>query len=300
MVSTLPDREPERELVRRLGRLELGRGPLSVERIAGGITNHNFVVRADEPTQRYVARLCELRPMLGIDRRNERLCQESASAWGVAPEVIHHEDGLLITRFLEGRTLTAADLREPEALDRLAALLRRLHGSWDELTGEILYFCPFQVIRTYARTARRLGAELPHDLDALLEDARRQSRRIAPFRPVLCHNDLLPANLIDDGDRLWLVNWEYAGIGHPLFDLANVSANAALSEEQQTRLLAAYRETASADPGDVADLRILKAASLLREALWGSIQSVVSDIEFDFRRYASENLATYQACRRGQ
>src|SRR5581483_3768020 len=100
-------------------------------------------------------------------------------------------------------------------------ILRRLHGAWDALAGEVLYFCPFQTVRTYAQTAARLGAGMPHDVAAILEDARGLSRRIAPFRPVLCHNDLLSANLIDDGRRLWLVDWEYAGIGHPLFDLAN-------------------------------------------------------------------------------
>ena len=84
MVSTLSDCEPER-ILRRLGRLELGRGPLSVEPISGGITNHNYVVRAEEPSRKYVARLCEPRPMLGIDRPNERACQEAASTWGVAP-----------------------------------------------------------------------------------------------------------------------------------------------------------------------------------------------------------------------
>src|SRR5438477_250803 len=123
---------------------------------------------------------------------------------------------------LEGLRLRR-DSRRPER-----RLLRRLHGAWDTLAGEVLFFCPCQAIRTYARSAARLGADLPADLDAMLEDARRLSRRIAPFRPVLCHNDLLPANLIEDGRRLWLVDWEYGGVGHPLFDLANASANAAM------------------------------------------------------------------------
>jgi thiamine kinase-like enzyme len=299
MVNTSPDCNPEQELIRRLRRLDPGRGPLDVERIGGGITNDNFVVRSGEPTRSDFARLSEPRPLLGIDRRNERACQEAASAWGLAPEVVYHEDGLLVTRFIEGRTLTAADLHEPAILDRLANRLRRLHGSWDELAGEILYFCPFQVIRSYAYTLRRLEAEIPDDLDAMLEGARRLSRRIAPFRPVLCHNDLLPANLIDDGHRLWLVDWEYAGVGHPLFDLANVSANAGLADDQEARLLSAYRETLEPDPRDLAELRIFKVASRLREALWGAIQSVTSDIDFDFRRYASENLAAYRSAVQG-
>src|SRR5207244_398033 len=95
--------------------------------------------------------------------------------------------------------------------------------------------------RTYARTARALGARLPGDIDDLLEDARRLSRRIAPFRPVLCHNDLLAANILDDGAQVWLVDWEYAGIGHPLFDLAGISANCALAENLEVALLDAYR-----------------------------------------------------------
>ncbi len=243
----------------------------------------------------YVARLCDELPLLGISRRNEVACQQAAAARGLAPEMVHHEPGLLVSRFVEGRTLAAADVREPALIARLAALLQRLHRSWDAPTGEVLYFCPFQVVRDYAQTAARLGAELPGDVDDLLEDARSLSRRIAPFRPVLCHNDLLPANLIDDGKRLWLVDWEYAGIGHPLFDLANLAANAALDDEPESALLAAYR--GQAEPRDLAELRTFRAVSLLREALWATIQTVDSDIDFDYRRYADEHLRAYRESR---
>ena len=145
------------KLLRCLRRLDFVKGPIEIEPIAGGITNHNFVVRVGG--EAYVARLCEERPLLGIDRRNEVVCQQAASERGLAPEVVHHEPGLLVSRFVEGRTLTAADVRQPQCLGRLAATLQRLHQSWDTLTGELLYFCPFQTVRTYARTAARLGAE---------------------------------------------------------------------------------------------------------------------------------------------
>jgi thiamine kinase-like enzyme len=288
---------PDRELMRRLRRLDCCRGVTAVEPISSGLTNHNYVVRAGADA--YVARLGPARPLLGIDRRNEVVCQQAAGSWGLAPEVVHHEDGLLITRFVNGRVLEPADVRAPELLERLAELLRHLHGAWDTLAGEVLYFCPFQTIRTYARSAAALAAELPADLGAMLEDARRLSRRIAPFRPVLCHNDLMPANLIDHGHRLWLVDWEYAGVGHPLFDLANASANAALDEDQDRALLAAYRQQADVVPGELAELKIFKAASLVREALWSTIQSVVSEIDFDYRRYADVNFEAYRrACSR--
>lgn len=265
------------------------KGPIAIESIPGGITNRNFVVRSGGEVS--VARLCEERPLLGIDRRNEVVCQQAAASWGLAPEVIHHESGLLVTRFVAGRTLTAADVREPEVLARLAALLRRLHGSWDALTGEVLSFCPFRAVRTYARSAARLGAERPVEIDDLLEDARRLSHRIAPFRPTLCHNDLLPANLIDEGRRLWLVDWEYAGVGHPLFDLANLAANAGLDDDQEADLLAAYR--GEVDPRERAEMRVFRAVSLLREALWATIQAVASDINFDYRRYATEHYRAF-------
>ncbi len=174
--------------------------------------------------------MCQSRSLLGIDRRNEVVCHDLASGLGIAPELIHHEEGLLVTRFIDGKTLGPVDVREARMLERLGSLLGKLHGAWDGLTGEILYFCPFQTVRTYAGTAVRLQATVPADLGGLLDDARQLSRRIAPFRPALCHNDLLPANLIDDGARLWLVDWEYAGAGHPLFDLANASANVGLAE----------------------------------------------------------------------
>ncbi len=284
---------PQRKLIRRLRTLDLGRGPFAVERIPGGISNHNFAVRVGGSA--YFARLCQERPLLGIDRRNEVVCQRAASARGLAPEVIHDEAGLLITSLVQGRTLAQDGVRDPAVIARLAALLGHLHAGWDILTGEILYFCPFQTIRTYASTALRLGAYLPGDIGALLEDTRGLARRIAPFRPVLCHNDLMPANLIDDGRRLWLVDWEYGGAGHPLFDLANASANAGFSDLDDQALLEANR--GRVDARDVSELRIFKAVSLLREALWSTIQTVTSDIAFDYRRYAIDNLQAYRDAR---
>jgi thiamine kinase-like enzyme len=283
----------DRSHVDRLHGLALWRRPISVEPLPGGITNYNYLVRdAGRP---FVARLCTERGLLGIDRRNEALCQRAAHACGIAPEVVYHAEGVLVSQFVPGRTLAPADVRDPAFLPRLAAVLRTLHDAWDQLTGEILYFSAFQAVRTYAKTALRLDARLPADIDELLEDARRLSRRIAPFVPVLCHNDLLASNILADDQRVWLVDWEYAGMGHPLFDLAGVAANCAFSESQEVALLAAYR--GSADERDLRDLRRLRVMSLLREALWAVIQAVASDIDFDYHRYADDNFAAYREAR---
>lgn len=279
------------ELIRAL---DFWKGPVAIEPLTGGITNHNYLVRAQESN--YVARICAERSLLGIDRRNEIRCQRHAACLGIAPPVAHEEAGILISEYLAARTMTPAAVRDVDWLARLAKTLGALHASWDQLTGEILYFCPFQTVRTYYRHARDLGADLPADVEALVTDARQLSRELAPFRPTLCHNDLLAANLLDDGAQIWIVDWEYAGIGHPWFDLASVSGNCGLSDNEELAFLTAYfgRPPTAATH---LQIRILRTVSLLREGLWALLQSVTADIDFDFRRYAAENLASYRRAR---
>lgn len=286
----------ERLHAQRLQALDFWTGPIELEPLTGGITNHNYRVRCGDRS--YVARLCVEREVLGIDRRNEVVCQRAAHACGVSPAVVHHEPGVLVSEHIDAKALIPADVRDPSRIPRLAPLLRSLHDGWDRLTGEILYFSAFQTVRTYALTAGSLGARLPDEIEDILDDSRRLARRIGPFVPVLCHNDLLAANILDDGRRAWLVDWEYAGIGHPLFDLANLSANAAFPDSLDEALLAAYRGEPSARARDLHELRLLKAMSLLREALWSLIQTVASDIAFDYHRYAEDNFQAYREARR--
>ncbi len=280
-------------LIDRLHALPFREGPLEVTPLAGGITNQNFLVR--DAGSRYVARVCRELPQLGIDRRNEAACQLAAARLGLGPEIVFREDGLMISRHLPGRTLSARDLRDQATITRVARLLRRLHDAEGTIVGHFLHFCPFQTIRTYAHTAEILKARLPTNLVGLLDDARSLAGRVGPFRPVLCHNDMLPANLLDDGDRLWLVDWEYAGMGHPLFDLASVSANAGFGEDEDFALLAAYRGEAL--ECDLGVLWIFRAASALREGLWALIQSVCSEIDFDYHGYARDSLEAYARAR---
>ena len=283
--------------IQRLQALDFWRDSITLESLPGGITNHNYLVRSGPES--FVARLCAERELLGIDRRNEVVCQRAAHACGVAPAVVHHENGVLVSEHIAVPTLTSAEVREPGFIPRIARVLRALHEGWDRLTGEMLYFSAFQTVRTYAHTARALNAALPDDIEDLLDDARCLARRIAPFVPVLCHNDMLAANILADDGRVWLVDWEYAGIGHPLFDLAGLSANCAFPESLERLLLASYRGTDAIDPQDLAEFGILKAMSLLREALWSVIQTVASDIEFDYEQYAADNFRAYRAARRG-
>ncbi len=275
----------------RIRALPVWSGPVVVRPLDGGLTNRNYLV-ADGNDQ-FVARIGEEMFDLGIDRRNELQCHRAAEALGVAPPLIHGERGVLVSRFIPGRTLDAGGAREPGFAPRLARLLRQLHDGCDCVTGELLFFSPFQSCRTYVKTARRLGAALPPDIDLMLEALGRLSRRIGPYVPTLCHNDMLPANVLDDGDRVWIVDWEYAGMGHPLFDLAGVSANCGYSDADDALLLESYRGS-ELRPGDWNELRVFKAASLFRDALWGVLQTVASDLDFDFYDYARVHFEKFQ------
>ena len=268
--------------VQRIRDLPLWSGPITLERISGGITNRNYRVR--EGSRQFVARIGEELLVLGVDRRNERLCHQAAERLGVAPPIAYAANGVMVTHYIESRTLDPSSAREPGFAPRLAKLLKQLHDGWDGLEGELFFFSPFQVNRTYVTTSRKLGAELPHDIDWMLEATRDLSRTLAPYVPTLCHCDMLPANVLDDGNRVWIVDWEYAGMGHPLFDLAGFSINCHYTNDLEHEFLTAYRgefrET------DLRELHVLKIASLLRESLWAVVQTVASTLDFNYREYA--------------
>lgn len=274
----------------RIRALPIWSGAVELELLPGGITNRNFLVR--DAAGKFVARIGEELLVLGVDRRNELLCHRAAQDLGVAPAVKYAENGVLVSHYVESRTLDAASACEPGVAEKVAVVLRRLHEGWDRLIGELFFFSPFGANRTYVETSRRMGAELPEDIDGMLEATRKLSHAIAPYIPTLCHNDMLPANVLDDGERVWIVDWEYAGMGHPLFDLAGFSVNCGFTEEMDRAFLAHYR--GEFRPRDLRELRIYKVASLLREALWSVVQTVASDLDFDYREYARVHFEKFR------
>jgi thiamine kinase-like enzyme len=261
-----------------------GRGA-SFEVLGGGITNHNLKVVLDG--EAYVLRITGRdTDLLGIDRRTEHEATRAAAVVGVGPEVVAfvEPEGWLVTRFIEGWIPAPEELRRPASLRRVGETLRLVHAG-PSLPSR---FDSFRVVEDYLATALRRGAAAPADWDwaaaiaARVEDARRGS----PAAP--CHNDLLNANFIDDGERLRIVDWEYAGMGDPFFDLANFAINLELDAGQRREFLAAYRGELHED--DARALQLMRFMSDFREAMWGVVQSVVSALEFDFDGYAAEHF----------
>ena len=256
-----------------------------IEVLGGGITNRNFKVTL--PDGVYVLRIGgNDTELLGIDRRVEHEASLAAAAVGVGPEVVDfvEPEGYLVTRFIEGDVVTPAAIREPEAIRRIAQSLRAVHAG----PPIAARFDPFRVVEAYAATAATHGVTVPPSYErarataALVE----QARGPIPERP--CHNDLLTANFIDDGERIRIVDWEYAGMGDVFFDLANFAVNNGLAGDEVRELLRAYFGEARAE--DERTLTLMRFMSDFREAMWGVVQQALSDLDFDFRGYAAEHF----------
>ena len=257
----------------------------AIEVLGGGITNRNFKVSVDGDT--YVLRVGgKDTELLGIDRRAEHLASLAAAAVGVGPEVVAfiEPEGFLVTRYIEGDVVVPEAMREPEPLRRVAQALRAIHAG-PPIPAR---FDSFRVVEAYAATAAAHGVPVPPAFERAQATAAQIERARGPVPERPCHNDLLTANFIDDGSRIRIVDWEYAGMGDVYFDLANFAANNGLPAEETTELLRAYFGTVTAEHQRV--LTLMRFMSDFREAMWGVVQQALSDLEFDFRSYASRHF----------
>jgi thiamine kinase-like enzyme len=262
----------------------------AVERLGGGLTNHNFKVTVDGAV--FVVRVGgKDTELLGIDRRAEYGAALAAAEIGVGPEVVAflEPESCLVTRFVDGRPIALETMRAPETIGRAGQTLRRIHDG-PAVPGR---FDSFRVVEAYRDTVHARGRAVPaaHDRAKAISDRIEQALGPRPERP--CHNDLLNANFLDDGERIRIVDWEYAGMGDPFFDLANFSVNHELAEADDRALLAAYAGRA-ADAG-LARLAVMRFMSDFREAMWGVVQQAVSELDFDFVAYANEHFERLEA-----
>lgn len=277
----------------RVAALSIWTGPVTPEPITGGITNTNFVV-ADNGRRCFV-RIGEDIPVHGVMRFNELAAARAAHAAGISPAVLHAEPGILVTDFIEGVTLSEAHLRDEAMLARVVPLVRQCHEEVARLaSAPILMFWPFHVARHYGQVLRAGNSRHAARLPDLMDKADELEKAVGPIRPVFGHNDLLPANFIDDGHRLWLIDWDYAGFNSPLFDLGGLAANSQLSPEHEGYVLAEYFG-AEPDAGLWRRYRAMKAASALRESMWSMVSELHSRLDFDFEGYTADNLGRLEA-----
>lgn len=280
------------DAVERAGGLSCFNNPTEIEALGGGITNVNLRVRDGD--RQYVVRLGSDIPEHGVQRWNELAISHAAHAAGFSPAVVHSEPGVTVLDFLEAQTFNEAAVRDPANLPRIVDLVARVHqGLGPHLTTPVLTFWPFQVIRTYATRLQADGSSYVAALPELMQQAQALEEATGQVDLVIGHNDLLAANIMDDGDQLWLIDWEYGGFNTPLFDLAGLAGNNGLSEDQERQMLRQYfgsRAEAQWRP-----YQAMKCASLMRETLWSMTSELHSELDFDYAAYTAENTERLNA-----
>jgi thiamine kinase-like enzyme len=278
------------ELVRAMQKVhELAGRELTLTALSGGITNRNFRVDADGTADRWVIRLAgNDTHLLGISREVEHAATVAAAGVGVGPEVTAfiRPEGYLVTRFIVGSPVSDEAVHRPETLRRVADSLRRIHDG-PAIPG---LFVPLRIADAYRALAIARGVPIPPEYELAAAIGRRIELACLsnPLELRPCHNDLLNANFIDDGARIRIIDWEYAGMGDPFFDLGNFSINHELTTDEDELLLAAY--DGEVRPARLARLTLMRVVSDFREAMWGVLQQGISSLDVDFVAYAGASF----------
>jgi len=268
---------------------ELRDRSLTVTPLGGGLTNRNYRIDADGES--YVLRVAgKDTALLGIDRACEVACSRAAAHLGVGPEVIAYlpEHDAMLRRFAPGRVLTTGDIQQPAILRRVAEALRHYHTGPSGAGS----FSPFATVRNYYALARERHVTFPDNLERALELLARIEQDLqSDDPPCPCHNDLLAANLIDDGTAVRIIDWEYGGMGDRFFDLGNLAANNEFDDERERALLAFY--FGEIRPDHVRRLRLMRLTSDMREAMWGFLQAAISTLDIDYPAYGRKHLERF-------
>lgn len=272
----------------RIKNLPCWAGSVTIAPLKGGLSNETFVV--EDPIGKHVVRFGVDFPFHHVVREREVMVARAAYAAGVGPQVRYSQPGIMVTAFLGAKTYDAKAVRKNSV--RIAQLVKLFHQQMPRhISGPGYMFWVFHVIRDYARTLvaakSRLSAECPFyvALADELEDAQ------TPLPVIFGHNDLLPANILDDGERLWLIDFEYAGFNTAMFDIAGLASNAEMNADESGELIEAYFG-AKPDAAMMRAYSAMQCASLLREAMWGQVSEVhMPNKEIDYVAYTEENLA---------
>lgn len=281
------------DIAERIKAIPLWQSDIDITPLEGGITNVNYLV--SHAAGKHVVRVGDDIPHHHVMRFNELAASYAAYDAGLSPAVRYSGDGMTVLDYIDSITLTPELIRSPEYFEPIAELVARCHRDLGKyLKGPALSFWVFHVIRDYAHTLRAGHSNHVALLPELLALNDKLEQSAGPFELNFCHNDLLAGNFLDDGDRLWLIDWDYAGFNSPLFDLGGLASNNELSEKQEHRLLEIYYDS-QPSAQRLKQYYAMKCASLLRETMWSMVSEVYSTIDFDYAAYSAENLLRFKS-----
>ncbi len=264
---------------------------VSIEHLSGGLTNTNYKVHVDGRPF-FIRVPGEGTELLAIDRNNEYHNSRAAARAGVAPQILHHfpEHNVMVLEFLNGKTMSKDSLNQKGMPARMTQSIKKLHAGERFLTD----FNMFRLTEYYLRLCKERDIKIPDGyLDkletvALIEKA----MSVNPLATVPCNNDLLAENYIDDGNQLWLIDYEYSGNNDPTFELGNTCQEMQFNDEQIMEVCAAYFGDVS--PAMIARMKLNMIMSDVGWGLWAAIQEKISTIEFDFWGWALERWGRAQ------
>ena len=262
----------------------------NIEPLEGGITNLNFLV--SDSGSKSVVRLGSDIPEHLVYRSNEIIVSEAAYQIGVSPKLIYNEPGVLVLEFIESKTLEPKTVREN--LNKIVPIIRKIHDEIpNKLSGQPQIFWVFYVIKYYSNYLLNNNSSHISLIPSLLKKAEKLEKLSSPREIVFGHNDLLAANFLDDGSKIWVVDWEYGGFNDPLFDIGGLSSNNDLDENLENEVLEMYfKEKPSKDL--IIKYNAMKTASLLRETMWSMVSEITSKIEFNYAEYTLDNLKKFE------
>jgi thiamine kinase-like enzyme len=257
-------------------------------RLAGGLTNANYRVDVDA-IPHFVRIPGPATDLLAVDRANELANTRAAAAAGVGPRVLHYLAGwdAMVLEWLPGRTMSNLAFSEAGMPERIADSLRRLHAG----PRFQLDFDMFRLTERYLGVVDDLGAPIPDGYRDHLAVVPRIEAALAArsMATVPCHNDLLADNYLDDGTRLWLIDYEYSGNNDPTFELGNTCQELGFDDARIEALCGAYFGVAS--PALLARMHLQMVMSDVGWTLWAAIQARISPIDYDFMGWAEERWA---------
>ena len=275
----------------RVRQLSIWKGDILIEPLKGGVSNASFTVI--DSSGRYVARVGEDYPFHQVSRAREAIVSRAAFEVGLSPEVLHTEQGLMVVRYIEARTYVEADVRANwQACVNIVARCHREMGK--RVGGQGAIFWVFQILRDYAVTLKAAGHSRALEIPRWMKIVDQLEAAQVPLPIVFGHHDLLPTNFMDDGSRLWLIDWEYGAFGTCMFDLANIAAANSFNDQLEAAMLESYF-------GGMPDLATtqaffaMKVAAALREAMWGMISELhLNAPGVDYVQYADEYLSRFE------
>ena len=265
-------------------------GDVDPQPLGGGRSNYNFTV--EDAGQKFVVRIGGDQTMHNVLRFNEQSVGRVAASLGITPPQVYAQPDALVIGFVEGETYGPEQVRAN--LQRLLPVIKKLHtDGLGAVRGPVLAFSPFHVTRHYAKMLEDGGSRMVDDLPRLLRISAELETAAGAIDLALCHNDLLAANFIDDGDKIWLIDWEHAGFGSPLFDLANIASNSVFPEALECQMLEEYFG-APADSALWCRFCALRTISHQREAMWSMVAEIYSELDEDYVTYTETNLRDFE------